>query len=255
MGLKSVIKNIFLSIVILFVGCYKIRDTNSKTLTSSNLEPKSAVGIQNYDFIVAFDWVGDFSNNDVRSNLLKTEYAKYIKDFYFTWNGAIQSVGKALVYKIELNGDQPGMYRGDKLLLINIDRKKGYILWMDQFEPLKLNTKEASYFIGGRESYKKSGNYYIYATQHDTLFKIFESGIMVTNSRNDECKRYKGDHLKLTVRDVDKNGYNDITFEGLEYNYCKGLNEEILDIPIDSTFTRIFYKTYYSGGNYKFVQQ
>ncbi|MBL0081366.1 MAG: hypothetical protein IPP37_02485 [Saprospiraceae bacterium] len=97
---------------------------NSKNYTSSNLTPKSEERIQNYDFIVAFDWEGDFSNKNIRSNLLKTEYAKYMKDYYFTWNGAIQSIGNALVYKIELNGDQPGMYRGDKFLLINLDRKR-----------------------------------------------------------------------------------------------------------------------------------
>lgn len=184
----------------------------------------------NGSYFLPFNWNGASEGSNIMNYLGKSNFSQYVKEVKFLGKKNIKDCGEFKAYKVLLEESKPGMFRGDKILLISTFDKKAYWLWFDEIIDLKIEENVNNVTLAGIDKFRSVGNLNILEFRKDTLFVVYETEFPVLRNREDDCIRYEEGTLKVTVKDLNSDGLSDLLFTGTELNYCNE-NEMIMNSP------------------------
>jgi hypothetical protein len=167
------------------------------------------------------------------------------------YEGPLFTIGKSEVFMLKLSNNIPRTWNKQSLIVISCTSNKMFNLYLNTFEPIKIK-KEFNLILSGRRIRDGYGDFASYSLVNDTLFSVFESGIVTNNSR--DCINFKNSDLKLKNVDLNNDGLLDLLFEGMEYHFCKGSESKNSDLkfPIDSAIVALEYFCDYKEGIIKY---
>ncbi len=161
-------------------------------------------------------------------NMTKTE-CKFIKSIKYVTEKKIINSGRYLYFKVKFKanllpaGAQPFM--GYLIIPSGISEENQYahylILTEIRFIKPKASTDEY-FFAGLLEDRSMRSLFYIFDLSNNNLKCIFETNECIYSYDSGECSTYQSGYLKLQNVDIDKDGFLDLRFTGIENHYCRG---------------------------------
>jgi len=259
---------IFLLIIVTISCNNKHNQTERNYINNSNynsigsLKNKESITIKRK--IETYDFSAPYNIED-KSKIEKIEYLKKLCVKYFLnskynitnvkslnkiWEGQLYSIGHSNVYKLIFQNVALSMGEST-LVVVSLDKNIMYRINLQEFEPTYIQFDLPPIF-SGRYFYRGGGAFYSYYVVDDTLINFFESDLVTSIIRNDDCKGFKNNELKLKNIDLNNDGFIDLFFEGKKYNYCKGFASRTKNDTIVQDSVPVIYKYYLHKSKNKF---
>ena len=175
----------------------------------------------------------------------------HIKSLRKIWEGELYKIGYCHVYKLDFGQNVPLSAGINTMVIVNLDDNVLYRVNLQTFEPTVIR-KELPVIFSGRYFFRGGGAFYSYYSVNDTLYNFFESDVVISICKDDECKCYKNDKLQLRNADINADGLIDLEFFGWEYNFCIGYASRADDntFPLDSTYIKRVYLLRQKDGHF-----
>lgn len=180
-----------------------------------------------------------FSNDEnLRSYFVKTFSEdlesinpKDIKTISLYRRTSLNDLGETSIYSITFADELPEVAPKSAYLVFSSERKQAALLFLNDIYLIKLRDTDQNYLIAGRYDVRGKGYAMIYQLRQNKQFDVVfnshangpcETGVPVYNASLD-CISYDPFLLKFKNIDRDKDGLNDLVFNGTINSYCKGL--------------------------------
>ncbi|HVU57994.1 MAG TPA: hypothetical protein VHD83_23195 [Puia sp.] len=140
-------------------------------------------------------------------------------------------LGACQIYHIKLSSDLPSVAGRSYYLIVSKKLLQAALLPLDSFNPVKLKNSDSTSLVGGLFLLRGKGFYMIYRHNgrdgFDLVFNTSEvdgcEEPLPVYNRTLDCTSYYPFAMKLTIKDVDSDGVNDLVFDGNVLFFCRGL--------------------------------
>lgn len=148
-----------------------------------------------------------------------------------------------------LNNNLPEVIDKDFIVIL-LDRKA--IINSLAFAEILNQPNTNPLLVGGVHYYRGLGHYYVYELHGKGFKKIFKSDAVVYNTSLG-CESYENGLLHVVFRDINEDGENDLTFEGLKNYYCEE-NDSYRTSEIIVRTEKVIYQYLYETRRHTFVK-